>query len=81
MRSRASAVTDGDGGDDWATPWTDAMQQAASDSQRAVLRADTMTPINVVTIQQDVSAMRPDILFALRQMRLTRGSRREMLSV
>ena len=71
----------GGGAEDCATPWTDTMQQAASDSQRAVLRADTMTPIYVVTIQQSVSAMRPDILFAHRQMRLTRRGRREMLSV
>lgn len=73
-------MTDGDGGDDWATPWTDAMQQAASDSQRAVLRADTMIPIYVVTIQQDVSAMRPEILVVSPQMRLTGCGRRAMLS-
>ena len=38
------------------------MQQAASDSQCAELRTDTLTPIHVVTIQQSVSAMRPEIL-------------------
>ena len=67
--------------EDCATPWTDTMQQAASDSQRAVLRADTMTPIYVVTIQQSVSATRPEILFVSLQMRLTHRGRREMLSV
>ena len=71
----------GGGAEDCATLWTDTMQQAASDSQRAVLRTDTRTPIYVVTIQQSVSAMRPEILVVSPQMCLTGCGRRAMLSV
>ena len=70
----------GGGAEDCATPWTDTMQQAASDSQCAELRTDTLTPIYVVTIQQSVSAMRPEILVVSPQMRLTGCGRRAMLS-
>jgi hypothetical protein len=57
------------------------MQQAASDSQCAELRTDTLIPIYVVTIQQSVSAMRPEILVVSPQMRLTGCGRCAMLSV
>jgi hypothetical protein len=57
------------------------MQQAANDSQCAELRTDTLTPIYVVTLQQSVSAMRPEILIVSPQMRLTGCGRRALLSV
>jgi hypothetical protein len=57
------------------------MQQAASDSQCAELRTDNLTPIYIMTIQQSVSAMRPEILVVSPQMRLTGCGRCTMLSV